>query len=442
MVADALSRAPTTKVNAMTTTIHSDDSSSQFMIDIEENPINTFKNQLIIKEGDELYKLENPFSGYRRHVIIKPTFNEENLLEILQSHLDPEKTNGILTGERIMGKIQEIFPIHFKGYKAKFTHIQLRDIPKESEQEEIMLTEHLRAHRNYRENKQQILYHYFFPKLEQKIKRITKQCQICKLNKYERKPNKPIIEVTPIPEYPGQIVHLDIFIAEKNFVLTAICKFSKYAIGKIIKSRVAEDIKEPLRDILMQYGIPEIIVIDNEKALSAKSITFMIENQLNIKVYRTPPNHSTANGPVERFHSTLVEIMRCLHAEKIYDSFEILLKQSLIKYSYSIHSSTKQKPAITFFGKLIVNDPVKFEEARQKNIINIKNKQKQDLEFYNKNREPFKNYKAGEEVFVVINWRYGTKLTNRYKREIVKENRNTTILTESGRIVYKGLIRN
>ena len=89
-----------------------------------------------------------------------------------------------------------------------------------------------------------------------------------------------------------------------------------------------------------------------------------------------------------------------------------------------------------------MNDPFKLEEARQKNIVNIKNKQKNDLEYHNKRRNPLKTYKIGEGVFVTINKRYGTKLANKYKREIVKEDRNTTILTESGRIIYTSLIRN
>ena len=52
-----------------------------------------------------------------------------------------------------------------------------------------------------------------------------------------------------------------------------------------------------------------------------------------------------------------------------------------------------------------------------------------------------KNYTPSEKIFVKINKRYGTKLTNKYKEEIVKEDRNATIKTESGRIIYKRLIK-
>ena len=194
-------------------------------------------------------------------------------------------------------------------------------------------------------------------------------------------------------------------ITQKNLVLTAIDKFSKYAIVKLIKSRSAEDIKEPLREVLMYFGVPESIVIDNEKALNSQSILFMLEDQMNIKVHRTLPDHSTSNGKIERFDSTLAEIMRCLNTERLYNTFEELLKQPVMKYYYSIHSTMNQKPAITFFGRLVSNDPLNYEK-----------------------------------IFGKINKRYGTKLTNKYKTEIVKEDKNTTVLTDSGRIIYRGLI--
>ncbi|KNC22940.1 Retrovirus-related Pol polyprotein from transposon gypsy [Lucilia cuprina] len=65
-------------------------------------------------------------------------------------------------------------------------------------------------------------------------------------------------------------------------------------------------------ELLTSFGTPENVVIDNEKSLNSASITFMLENQLGIKIYKTPPYTSTVNGQIERFHSTLTEIMRLM----------------------------------------------------------------------------------------------------------------------------------
>ena len=45
-------------------------------------------------------------------------------------------------------------------------------------------------------------------------------------------------------------------------------------------------------------------------------------------------------------------------------------------------------------------------------------------------------------MYAKINRRLGSKLSSRYKEEIVKENNKSTVLTESNRIVHRDHIRN
>lgn len=126
--------------------------------------------------------------------------------------------------------------------------------------------------------------------------------------------------------------------------MTAIDKFSKYAQVKILKSRAVEDVMEPVREIIISFGIPEIVVIDNEKALISKSIIFMLENQYNVKVFKIHPYSSNVNGQIERFHSTLSELMRCFKTENVHKTFSELLHRSVYEYNNSIHSTIQRKP--------------------------------------------------------------------------------------------------
>lgn len=165
IVADALSRAPPKpSINTLSSsaTIHSDDSSSHNLIYSVETPINAFKNQLLISIDDsDHYSFEIPFPSFHRHIIKKPTFSEEQLIQILKQRLDPRLINGIFTSENIMGKIQIIYPTHFSSYKVRFTQNKVRDVTTESEQNENIALEHKRAHRNTKENKAQIIKAFF-----------------------------------------------------------------------------------------------------------------------------------------------------------------------------------------------------------------------------------------------------------------------------------------
>lgn len=218
----------------------------------------------------------------------------------------------------------------------------VEDIISENDQENIIIEEHNRAHRNDKENKIQILGKYYFPGMSGKIKRIIKLCSTCKKNKYERHPNTPELKETPIPTYPGHTIHIDIFSTDKKLILTSIDKFSKYVQVKQLQSRSTENIRKPLRELLFFYGVPKNVVMDNEPSLNSASIMFMMKDDLKINVFTTPSYRSESNGQIERFHSTLAELMRCLKEDGTSRNFEELLERSVNEYNHSIHSTTKK----------------------------------------------------------------------------------------------------
>lgn len=223
-------------------------------------------------------------------------------------------------------------------------------------------------------------------------------------------------------------------------ILTAIDKFSKYAIAKPIKSRASEDIRQPLREILYAL-VPETIVMDNERSFKSESINFMMKNEFGIEVFRTAPYASSSNGQVERFHSTLQEIMRCIQQEKVHRSFQELLDRSVKEYNFSIHSTTNGKPIELFFGRRIHSNPELRKHERENIERKIKYKQEKNLAYHNKKRTQIINYKEGDEILVKINKRIGNKLTEKYKKEIVNTNKNTTVKTKSGKLVHKSNIK-
>lgn len=444
VVADALSRNPKkTHINSMTPTMHSDESSSHNLIPTVTTPINAFRTQIILNIGKTTsYNLEKPFPNYYKHIFTEPQYTRENIVGIFKRYLNPNVINGLWTNERTMGLIQEIYPLYFSNYKIRYTQKEVENIQNEAEQEETILQIHKRAHRSANENRLQIIERFYFPKMSSKIKKIVKQCTTCKQNKYERHPNNPVLKPTPLPEYPGHTVHLDIYCTEKRLILTALDKFSKFAQARILKSKAIEDVRGPLRELLFFFGVPVSVVTNGEKSLNSASITFMMEDQLNINVYRTPAYKSQVNGQVERFHSTLTEIMRCLKMDGTHRSFEELLERSIYEYNCSIHTVISRKPIEVFYGRIVSTSPEQLEETRRENIEKLREKQLRDLTNHNKNKQPIKDYEIGQTIFVKNNKRVGTKLTARYREEIVKENRPTFVITNSGKKIHKSDIRN
>lgn len=105
--------------------------------------------------------------------------------------------------------------------------------------------------------------------------------------------------------------------------------------------------------------------MDNEKSLNSHSITFILKDQLNIDIFQAPPHKNTLNGQVERFHSTLSEIIRCIKKDGTHRNFFELLERAVYEYNYTIHSVSKRTPLEVFFGKTASTNP----ELRNKLVL-------------------------------------------------------------------------
>lgn len=114
-----------------------------------------------------------------------------------------------------------------------------------------------------------------------------RQCKVFKESKYDRHPLNPELKETPIAEYLGQVLHIDIYSTERYLVLTAIDKISKLSQAWTIESKALEDVRTRYCDIVFYFAVPMHIVMDNEKSFNSQSVKFMLE-QLDIEIYSSP----------------------------------------------------------------------------------------------------------------------------------------------------------
>ena len=136
-------------------------------------------------------------------------------------------------------------------------------------------------------------------------KEIISSCEICSKAKYGRHPQRQKIAETQIPAEVGQILHIDIFSTDKKYFLRCINKFSKFAVIQPIESKTISDVKRTILQLINFFRKVETIFCDNEKSLS--------------------PLHSSSNGQIERLHSTIGEIARCIKLERrIIDTTELI----------------------------------------------------------------------------------------------------------------------
>lgn len=424
VVADALSRQFVNHVSSESySTIHSEHSSSHFIKTVKY-PVNQFRNQLILSKSNSTNKTSRTFFKiYSKHLINFSSI--ESLLTILKNIVNSNVTNALCCDLPTLAEVQNPILTHFPGIKFIHTEKCVIDVTDESDQIELMTSEHHRAHRNAKENFHQIISEYFFPNIKRKLTSLIINCKICRENKYQRNPPKTEIGKTPIPNYPGEILHMDIFTTDKQHFLTCIDKFSKFAVVQPIASRAIIDIRTALLLIMGTFQNTRIIASDNEKAFKSNSIQSLLRDNYNVEQFFVPTLHSESNGQIERFHSTLLEIARCTHQQQQIENTIDLIILSTSKYNNSFHSVVESKPINAL------------QSHSQEELDSIKSKlikaQENMLQRFNRNAET-RNYEPGEKVFLKKNKRLGNKFHKIYVEKIIERDLGTTVLIDGIKI--------
>lgn len=432
-------------------TVHSANTDDSYFINMTEKAINLFSNQIIFEiNKNELTDVDQIFPKVLRITAKKPDFSKDDILNIFRSHLDYKKMNCILCPEALIPKIQEVYKTFFgrnKNLKIVISQLLLHDATTLEEQNDLVAKVHDRAHRGMNENHAVLAKICFFPEMKTKIRKFINLCTECKTAKYDRKPYKITFAATPIPKKPLDIIHVDIFISSPNTFLSAVDKLSRFGILIPIKSRSIPDIRRGLLKLFSTYGHAKLIVSDNEPALKSVEIKGLLQS-LDIEAYYTPVNRSEVNGIVERFHSTIAEIFRCIRSRHDDLNVKELFRLAVSLYNSTIHSVTKMKPVEVFYGikdgeerplnlDLILENRNKvFDEV----ILELEKRQKEMLESKNKNREPEPCLEENEIVFLT---RQGipNKTKNKFVEVKVLEDKTKTFIDDKNRKLHKANLR-
>lgn len=367
-------------------------------------------------------------------------------MNIFKEHLDYKKVNCIHCPQTLIPILQSVYREYFcrnGALKIVVSQRLLQDVKTPEEENELIASTHNRAHRGIQENLEVMKRKYFFPKMKVKIKNFIDLCTACKTAKYDRKPYKITLAEVPIPKKPFEIIHVDIFIASPNIFLSAVDKFSRYGILIPIKSRSISDVRKGLIKIFSTYKQPGLIVSDNEPSLMSVEIRGLLEN-LKVQTYYTPSNRSEANGIVERFHSTIAEIFRCIKNQHEGLSQKELFYLSVSHYNATIHTAHNMKPVEVFYGQkdgqlLPQNLDEMFkskEKLHDEIVIELERKQKLTHASQNKTRELEPKLSENETVFIA---RQGIRSKVKPKFEAVKvsEDRTKTFTDIKNRKLHK-----
>jgi len=128
----------------------------------------------------------HPHAGYVRHSIPINDHFPSTLLNSLKKYLKPSVINGIKIPDDYLQLLQACCFQNFKMYKIRITQRLVEDITDEEQICEVIVFLDLRAHRNSKEVRIQILGKYYFPRMASIIRTQLSTCTTCKFHKYDK----------------------------------------------------------------------------------------------------------------------------------------------------------------------------------------------------------------------------------------------------------------
>lgn len=453
VVADALSRIKIEDINineqdnveteSDLDTVHSADSSDNYYIWCTEKPLNMFTTQIIFKISNINSEVsEEIFPKRRRIIILKPAYTELDVVNIFKNYLNPRVINCLRVPLELRQLIQETYKKHFEAnqlYKIFISEVFLEDVRLDTEQDRLVKETHDFAHRGIKENKAQILQKYYFPQLERKVKIYIDSCDVCKKGKYDRKPPQ-LVQKSVFGQKPFERVHIDVFFMKGLKWLTIVDSFSKFANVIPLESRTIVDMKHAISEHIRIFGRPHTIVCDQEPSFTSLDFIGFL-GDLGISIHHA--SNSQANGIVERFHSTLIELYRTLKTK--YPNKPVTETMNILTdiYNNTIHSVTKRKPRDLIFNSSNATDVEELQKAADNLQSAVKvqlqrAKQKFDEKHENKQQPP--ELAMNDIKYVKITQRQ-TKDKDPYKTVKVKSNNTMTFEDTNNVKIHKNRLK-
>lgn len=434
-----------------------------------QTPLNEFKNQLYIKLGttsNQYQERHQVFFKTKQRTTITISKNHKNMDQIIdhiiKAHTSSTGITAIACEDKFLAEIDrklKMSPDTPTKCKILRSNVLLTDIEDPKEQQIQIDKVHLAGqHRGAEENYLQLRRTIYFPNMKTTIQQYVNKCHICLTSKYNRLNKETQLEITETATKPLDIIHMDTFSIEGRKFLTILDKFSKYGQAIPLIDGTSDSTLRELKIYISIHGIPRKIVTDNGSEFISCHFKTFCSNK-NIELHFTTPGNSTGNSPVERFHSTLIEIYRItkINCTDLDMETDELMTDVIITYNNTIHSTTKMTPLelknghytkLTIFPEanpnLTLDEHIQDHNNQYKNLCTEITKHAHDnkvkvIERLNKIRIPPKSIHTNDIVYEKLKHR--NKHMPRFKRHVVKKNNKITITNDHNKRIHKNKIK-
>lgn len=205
-------------------------------------------------------------------------------------------------------------------------------------------------HRGINETIRRIKEQYNWPGLTKDVEDFIKNCQICHQTKICRKNLDSPLVITETPKTPFERLNIDILeIPGRNYVLTLRDELTKFSQAYALADKSAKTVASTLLVYFQHFGTPLRIHCDYGREFDNTLFRDLCK-LFDIKITFSSVGHPQTNGSLERFHSTLLEMIRIHMSEHPNEHPLNVLPYAVIAYNNSKNKTHGFTPYELLFG--------------------------------------------------------------------------------------------
>ena len=211
------------------------------------------------------------------------------------------------------------------------------------------------GHGGHKRTKYKILKHFFWPHLATDVKATCQSCDRCQKTAKRTHSRAPMVSPPPHITRPFDKVAIDVVgplptTKYKNrYILTYIDLGTRYPDAVPLSSTTADVIAKALLNIMSRLSVPLEILSDRGVSNFLSSVMKETFKFLGILHSKTAPYRPQSNGAVERFHHTLMQMVRKSVAD--HRDWDEYLQYLLFACREAPCSSTGFSPFELLFGR-------------------------------------------------------------------------------------------
>ena len=146
----------------------------------------------------------------------------------------------------------------------------------------------------------------WWPAMTKEIEEMVRKCEVCAK---EATPRREPLLVTPLPDYPWEIVGTDLFEWKGEQYLIIIDYYSRYPEIAKLSSTTSSAVITVLKSVFARHGIPEVVRSDNGPQYSSKEFS-QFASSYGFQHITSSPRYPQSNGQAERTVRTVKKMLK------------------------------------------------------------------------------------------------------------------------------------